>query len=138
MNKKPDLIISSLDQDRLYELLESLPQNNYLECIGLEEELARAKIVAPNEIPPNRVTMNSCVKFRVESTKKEFELILAYPKDIEPTANNKISVLAPVGSALIGLSIGDSIEWSKLNGDILKVEIINISYQPEREGVFHR
>jgi len=133
MNKKPDITISSLDADRLYDLIDSLPKNKLAGIQELEEELTRATIISPQEMPSNIVTMNSTVRFFVEPTQKEFELTLVYPKNLD--ANGKtISILAPVGSALLGLSIGDEIEWPKPGGGNLKVKITQITYQPEMSG----
>jgi len=137
MNKKPEIIISSLDSDRLYALIETLPANSLPGISALEEELDRAKIVDSKDIPPTIVTMNSTVKFSVESSKEESVLTLVYPKDMDSNSN-KISILAPVGSALLGLSQGDQIEWPKPGGGLIKVTIKEITYQPERAGEFHR
>ena len=68
MNTRPEITISSLDADRLYKLIESLPKNSFAGRVDLESELARARVVDPAEIPPTTVTMNSTVKFAVEST----------------------------------------------------------------------
>jgi regulator of nucleoside diphosphate kinase len=81
----------------------------------LEAELDRADVVEPQEIPPTVVTMNSTVKFRVHSSQEEFQLTLVYPKDVDQSGGT-ISVLAPVGSALLGLSQGDEIEWPMPGG----------------------
>ncbi|MGV3001638.1 nucleoside diphosphate kinase regulator [Vibrio sp.] len=133
MKSRPEIVLSSLDSERLYSLIDSLPKNSVPGIEELEDELSRAKIVEPNEIPANIVTMNSTVRFFVESSQKEFELTLVYPKNV--ASNGKtISILAPVGSALLGLSIGDQIEWPKPGGDFLKVKITEITYQPERAG----
>lgn len=137
MNKKPEIIISSLDLDRLYNLIESLPKSGVVGVSELEAELARANVVSPSDVPPTVVTMNSTVKFSVESSQDEFVLTLVYPKDIDSTGS-KISILAPVGSALLGLSQGDQIEWPKPGGGVLKVRIEDITYQPERAGELHR
>ncbi|MDV7104673.1 nucleoside diphosphate kinase regulator [Vibrio sp. TH_r3] len=134
MNTKPDIILSSLDVDRIYKLIESLPRNS-LSTEELEEELERATIVAPEKLPPNVVTMNSKVKFVIEATKKEFELVLSYPKDMDDSGN-KVSILAPIGSALLGLSVGDSIKWPKPDGLLIDVTITDVTYQPEREGEY--
>lgn len=136
MKSRPEITISSVDSDRLYDLIDSLPKNSIAGINELEEELGRATIVAPKEVPPTIVTMNSTVKFSVESTQKEFELTLVYPKDIDSNGKT-ISILAPVGSALLGLSIGDEIEWPKPGGGNLKVKITEIIYQPERSGDHH-
>jgi regulator of nucleoside diphosphate kinase len=137
MNTKPQLIISSLDAERLEALLHSLPNTAFPGRAGLETELARAKIVAPEQIPPTVVTMNSTVKFTVENSNEEFCLTLVYPKDMDAKGGS-ISVLAPVGSALLGLSKGDQIEWPKPGGGMIKVRIDEITYQPERAGEYFR
>lgn len=137
MNTRPEITISSLDADRLNNLIESLPKNSFAGKNELEAELARANVVAPELIPQTIVTMNSTVKFVIESTKEEFELTLVYPKDID-SSGKKISILAPVGSALLGLSQGDEIEWPKPGGGFLKVTLREVVYQPERAGEFHR
>lgn len=94
-------------------------------------------MVDPEEIPPTVVTMNSTVRFRVESSAEEFCLTLVYPKDVD-TSGEKISILAPVGSALLGLAQGDEIEWPKPGGGVLRVRIVEVTYQPERSGEYYR
>ncbi|MEJ6076961.1 nucleoside diphosphate kinase regulator [Vibrio sp. 1-Bac 57] len=137
MNKKPEITISSLDLERLYKIIDLIPKSSVAGVSGLEEELARANIVDPEQIHPDLVTMNSTVKFAVESSMKEFTLTLVYPKDID-SKGERISILAPVGSALLGLTIGDKIEWPKPGGGFIKVTIQEILYQPERGGELHR
>jgi regulator of nucleoside diphosphate kinase len=137
VNTKPVITISSLDADRLYNLIETQPAKSLASVHDLEAELDRANIVDPKEVPPGIVTMNSTVDFIVEATNEEFVLTLVYPKDID-ASGEKISVLAPVGSALLGLSQGDEIEWPKPGGGVIKVMIKEVTYQPERAGEFHR
>lgn len=136
MSDRPAITISTLDADRLYTLIESVPTN----ITGLQEleaELDRANIVEPTEVPGNIITMNSTVDFIVESTQEEFVLTLVYPKDIDQSGE-KISILAPVGSALLGLAQGDVIEWPRPGGGLIKVLIKEVTYQPERAGELHR
>lgn len=137
MSAKPKIMISSLDAERLEMLLESLPQSAFPGRDDLEAELARAEVVDPEEIPPTVVTMNSTVRFKVESSAEEFCLTLVYPKDVD-TSGEKISILAPVGSALLGLAQGDEIEWPKPGGGVLRVRIVEVTYQPERSGEYYR
>lgn len=137
MTTKPPIILSSLDAERLERLLESMPKNAFPGRTDLEAELERAELVDPENIPPNVVTMNSTVKFRIESSSEEFSLTLVYPKDADAKGGT-ISVLAPVGSALLGLSQGDEIEWPGPGGKALKVRIVEVTYQPERAGEYHR
>lgn len=137
MNTRPEITVSSLDADRLYRLMEALPKNSFAGEAELEMELARANVVPPELVPPTVVTMNSTVKFVIESSNEEFELTLVYPKDLD-ASGKKISILAPVGSALLGLSQGDEIEWPKPGGGSLKVKISEVVFQPERAGELHR
>lgn len=137
MNSRPKIIISSLDAERLEKLLDSLPKGSFPGKEELEAELTRADIVDPEDIPSTVITMNSTVKFKVESSPEDFTLTLVYPKDID-ASSNKISILAPVGSALIGLSVGDSIEWPKPGGGVIQVRVEDVIYQPERSGEYHR
>lgn len=136
MDTRPKIVISSLDAERLESLLESLPEGAFPGRAALEAELLRADVVDPEQIPPTVVTMNSTVRFRVASA-EDFNLTLVYPKDVG-ASGDRISVLAPVGSALLGLSQGDEIEWPRPGGGMLKVRIEEVTYQPERAGEFHR
>ena len=137
MTIRPKIIISSLDAIRLEKLLESLPDSVFPGKDDLEVELARAEVVDPKEIPSTVVTMNSTVKFEIVSTSKDFYLTLVYPKDVDANGGT-ISVLAPVGSALLGLSQGDEIEWPRPGGGVLQVRIKEVTYQPERSGEYLR
>lgn len=128
---KPKLTISSRDAERLEALLASLPNRSFPGRDDLEAELARADIVPPDEIPANVVTMNSRVRFRMESSQEAFYLTLVYPQDVDAKGGT-ISILAPVGSALLGLSAGDEIEWPKPGGGTLRVCIEEVIAQPER------
>lgn len=137
MSTRPKIIISSLDAERLEKLLDSIPDRAFPGRDELEAELARADVVEPRDVPPEVVTMNSTVRFEVESSAEEFRLTLVYPKDVD-ASGQKISILAPVGSALLGLSQGDEIEWPKPGGGSLRVRIREVTYQPERAGEYHR
>lgn len=132
---RPKIIISSLDATRLEKLIGRLDDAQFPSKGDLQAEIDRADIVAPEDMPSNVVTMNSTVVFKVESSGKEFSLTLVYPKDSDG-GNNKISILAPVGSALLGLSEGDEISWPKPGGGQLQVRISKVIYQPERSGDF--
>lgn len=137
MAARPKIIISERDAERLEDMLESLPANAFPGKGALQAELARAEIVPPLEIPPGVVTMNSTVKFRVSSSNEEFSLTLVYPRDVDQSGTT-ISILAPVGSAMLGLTQGDEIEWPGPGGVTLKVRVEEILYQPERAGEYHR
>lgn len=135
MDHRPPIIVSDLDAARLEKILDSLGGDLSPNWEDLQTELDRAKIVKPEEIPPDVVTMNSTVLFRIEPSNKEFSLTLVYPNDYDLSAD-KISILAPVGSALLGLREGDTISWPKPGGGVLQVRVLKVVYQPERSGDF--
>ena len=99
----------------------------------LEDELARADVVAPQEIPENVVTMNARVKITIAPANEPTEIILVYPHDFRGD-KGQVNVLAPVGAAILGLSEGQEIEWPQPDGHLMKVKIEKVLYQPEREG----
>jgi regulator of nucleoside diphosphate kinase len=129
--RQDKLIVTSRDFDRLETLLESLPAGAFSGKAALQEELSRAEIVEPEDVPPNVVTMNSIVRFLLEETGEEFQQRLVYPKEGE--GPDRISILAPVGSALLGLSVGDELEWPLPSGRISTVKVVEVVHQPERE-----
>jgi len=135
LEQKPKIILSSQDLERLEALLYALGNNLSPDKAALLQELGRADVLEPQEIPPTVVTMNSTVRFTVEN-RDEFCLTLVYPKDVDGQPD-RISVLAPVGSALLGLSVGDSMAWP-MPGGVVHVTIEELVYQPERAGEFHR
>jgi regulator of nucleoside diphosphate kinase len=137
LNTKPKIVLSSRDVERLESLLATLRNDTSPHKAALEEELARAEIVEPEDMPPSVVTMNSTVRFIMEASGEEFCMTLVYPKNMngEP---DRISILAPVGSALLGLSTGDQIEWPRPGGGVIQVKITEVVFQPERVGELHR
>lgn len=137
MSRKPHLILSSLDVDRLEALLAQMSPGAFPGKNDLEAEIARADIVEAGDIPPDVVTMNSTVTFDMAESGKQFQLTLVYPKDLDGSAD-KVSVFAPVGSSLLGLSIGDELVWPSVGGKNMTVHVTGIVYQPERAGELHR
>lgn len=130
---KPAIIISSLDLARLERLLEQPAHANQPTALRLGDELARANVVPPTQLPPDVVSMNSTVTFVEEISHKEHHLTLVYPKDAD-AASGRVSVLAPIGAALLGLSIGQRIDWLAPDGHPLRVRVAAIAYQPEASG----
>jgi len=138
MNKsKPRIVMTSRDLERLEKLIQALPANAFPSKAALEAELERAEIVEPERIPPDVVTMNSTVRFTLTESREEFSLTLVYPHESQGQPD-RISILAPVGSALLGLSVGDEIQWSMPGGGVSTVRVVEVSYQPERAGELHR
>ena len=133
--KTPDIMLSVTDFERLDKLLSSLSEDT----IGydtLSQELERATLVAPEALPADVVSMNSTVRFRLANGKQS-TLTLVYPKDLDQSGD-KISILAPVGSALLGLKCGDTINWPLPSGEMSSITVEEVLYQPERAGLYHR
>jgi regulator of nucleoside diphosphate kinase len=99
----------------------------------LEEILDLARIVNPDKVPHNVVTMNSRVLFEDLSTGEEGTVTIVYPSDADPTSG-RISVLSPVGAALLGESEGGEVELPLPHGQVRRIRISNVLYQPEAQG----
>lgn len=138
-NKRPEqppITVSRLDLERIEALLESASYKNVPGIDSLQIELNRANVVEPHEVPRGLVTMNSQVLFRDEELKAEYGLTLVYPGANNPPG--AVSILAPVGSALLGLSVGQSISWQVPGGRELRLRVLDVTYQPEANGEYHR
>jgi regulator of nucleoside diphosphate kinase len=123
--------LTSQDVDRLERLVASVRKTENI--LALEEQLEHAVVVPPREIPNEVATMNSRVRFRDEDTGEEDAATIVYPSDAEPSLG-RVSVLAPVGSALLGLTVGDLVDWPVPRGRSRRLRIISIDYQPEAAG----
>ena len=97
-------------------------------------ELDSAKIVDPQDVPGNIVTMNSVVKISFLNNNKQIQFRIVYP-DQSNIKENKISIFSPVATALIGYKEKDEIEWILPSG-LTKIRIDQIIYQPEASGDF--
>ncbi|MGN6513474.1 MAG: nucleoside diphosphate kinase regulator [Lysobacteraceae bacterium] len=133
---RPPLLLSRLDCERLEALLEG-PFAAGLDTHALAAELERAEVVEPAQVPADVVTMNSVVRVRDEDSGGERELALVYPHEADGSAD-RVSVLAPVGSALLGLRVGDAIDWPMPGGRSARLRVLSIRYQPEAAGDLHR
>lgn len=133
----PPITLSSRDLARLEALLDSPALQRHPAAQALAAELARAHVVAPEQMPADVVTMNSRIDFIDETSGGRRSLTLVYPQDAD-AAHHRVSVLAPVGSALLGLRIGDAIDWPAPSGTTLRLRVAAIGYQPEAAGDFHR
>jgi regulator of nucleoside diphosphate kinase len=126
------LVITDLDLQRLVPIVE---QSDTLASELLDWELRRATIVEQRSVSPDVVTMNSEVVYEDFATGARRTVRLVYPKDAD-ASRGWISVLAPIGSALLGLKVGQEIEWA-LPAGRKRVFVVEIRYQPESRGDFH-
>jgi regulator of nucleoside diphosphate kinase len=132
-------IITSADRRRLGTLIDTAAQDRLVErryLNDLEAELERATAIEPQEVPADVITMNSEVRLRDLDADEALEFTLVYPRDASPN-EGRVSVLAPIGTAIIGYRTGDVIEWQVPAGTVrLKVE--EVVYQPESAGDYER
>lgn len=135
MSSTPSITITRLDLQRLERLLDSLEDFGPA-AQALEAELARAQVVGHAEVPAGVVTMNSRVHCREEGSGKDYHLTLVYPQDAG--SEGTVSILAPVGCALLGLSVGQHIDWPAPSGKVLKLTLLAVEYQPEAAGEYQR
>ena len=130
---QPSIILTRLDVQRLEQLMDNL-DDSLPGVVALQNELDRAEsVVGHDEVPAGVVTMNSRVHCREQGSGKDYHLTLVYPKDANAD-EGKISILAPVGSALLGLQVGQHINWPAPGGKTLKLELLEVEYQPEAAG----
>ncbi|EPX4127133.1 nucleoside diphosphate kinase regulator [Vibrio alginolyticus] len=135
MSENNSIYISSLDMNRITALLDKMP-NIAAELVELEAELDRATVLEPEQMPDNVVTMNSTVEFKFSGEDRTMTKTLVYPSELK--SSDDISIFAPVGSALIGLSVGQKLDWPMPNNQLKTIEIVDITYQPERCGALNR
>ncbi|MEG0342825.1 nucleoside diphosphate kinase regulator [Acinetobacter sp. TY1] len=132
MASKPNIIISEQDLHRLETMLEHqtvlTPTMKHL-----EDELARAEVVEPQNVPTDVVTMNAKVLITIAPATESTEITLVYPHDFKGE-KGQVNIIAPIGAAILGLSEGQDIEWPQPDGHMMKVKIEKVLYQPEREG----
>ncbi len=109
--REPAIILGKEDVERLRAVVEAHAFGRDAAATErLEAELDRATIVPQAEVPPDVVTMNARIVFEDPEAGRRREITLSYPRDADP-ANGRISILAPVAMALLGLRVGDSIDW---------------------------
>ncbi|MBU4227897.1 nucleoside diphosphate kinase regulator [bacterium] len=137
MSKKL-IYITNNDMKRLRELIMVAREfgngdKKYLR--ELEDELDKGEVVNSRDIPHDVITMNSKVRLRDINTQKEMICWLVFPDDSNAD-QGKISILAPIGTALLGYKVGDIIEW-RVPAGLTKLKVEEILYQPEAAGDYN-
>ncbi|MCU0596752.1 MAG: nucleoside diphosphate kinase regulator [Desulfobacterota bacterium] len=132
------IYITEYDLERLTKLIEELDDSDSQDkgyLVHLQEELDHAHIVPSSAIPEDVITMNSQVCLVDQGTQNEERLTLVFPQDAD-ISKGRISVLAPIGTAMLGYRVGEVFRWKVPAGErILKVR--EILYQPEAAGDYH-
>lgn len=119
----PELVISAADEERLAELAASISDSRPELAEALLGELARARSVGDDAVPPGTVRMGSTLTYEAEGQQRRVTLVFPSEADIDA---GKVSVLTPIGAALIGLSEGQSIDWTALDGRTHRLTILSV------------
>ncbi|MGH7490850.1 MAG: nucleoside diphosphate kinase regulator [bacterium] len=136
--KSKTIYVTANDAKRLQTLLEVAKRSQYYGSNDLKKlgaELNRATIVASRDVPGDVITMNSKVRLLDLGTKEEMTYTLVFPDEAE-VSEGKISVLAPIGTAMLGFRMGDTITWEVPAG-VRRIKVLALLYQPEASGDFH-
>ena len=113
-DRLPPIVISRTDYERLAALVDSRQRSALWRTLA--DELSRADIVEPEAVPATVVTMGSAVEYVDDSTGESRRVVLVYPGQ-EDISAGRVSVLTPVGTALIGLAVGHTAAWQTRSGE---------------------
>lgn len=131
-----NIIVTAKDLTRLTKLValerEFGKSRDSIALLALEKELARAVVVDERDMPEQVITMNSKFTITNMETQEQIDYTLVYPEDAD-VFENKISVMAPIGTAVLGYAEGDTFEWL-VPGGVVTYQIEKILYQPEASG----
>jgi regulator of nucleoside diphosphate kinase len=122
---KPAIVLSAEDYKRLSTLAYASSKRLQNLADELAHEIERARVLAADELPSEIVRMNSEVEFRDETTGRIQNVVLVYPEDAD-ISKHKISVLTPIGTALIGLRKGHSITWKTVSGEVRRLTVLSV------------
>ena len=132
------IYITEYDMARLRELIADMKRFAYYgrdDIKDLEAELDRGQLVAPQDVPHDVITMNSRACLLDLDTAEEMIYTLVFPKEAG-IDQGKISILAPIGTAMLGYRVGDVFEWHVPDG-IRRLKVKTVLYQPEAAGDYH-
>jgi regulator of nucleoside diphosphate kinase len=130
--KRKKIVITETDFERLQWLIDSWQQSSQRDAErldDLENELRRAMVVKSGKVPPDVVTMNSRVRIKDLNRGRELTYQIVFPEHAD-LDENRISVLAPIGTALLGYRAGTTVEWQVPSGT-RRFRILDVEYQPE-------
>ena len=135
LKQSASIYITEHDHERLSGLIESNRERDAADMEyfqRLEEALDRAEIVDPKEIPTDVITMRSQVRLKDLVTGEAKIYALVFPTEAN-VSEGKISILAPIGTAILGYKRGDTIEWPVPSG-LRRIKVDEVLYQPEAAG----
>jgi regulator of nucleoside diphosphate kinase len=128
------IYITQQDMTRLRPLIEGIKHSRD-DLRGLQAELERARVVTAADLPPDVITMNSKARLRDLDTGEEMIFTVVFPGSAS-IEHDRISVVAPIGTAMLGHRVGDKFEWEVPAGSV-RLQVEEVLYQPEAAGDFH-
>ena len=129
----PPITLNTVDAERLLRLADIARRRFPNTAEFLSREVERANVVSPSQILPGVAAMGSEVEFRDDTTGQVRRVTLAYPHEADLDAG-RISVLTPIGAALIGLSVSQSIEWETPLGERRSLTVLRVKPGPAAEA----
>ncbi|MBU3142832.1 nucleoside diphosphate kinase regulator [Clostridium sp. CF012] len=127
------IFITKSDKDKLLGIISKYEDlKNKQNLKDLEAEINRADVTSPEQLPRDVITMNTKVSLLIGDTEEEFSLV--YPSEAD-ISENKISVLSPIGTAILGYCEGSIIEWKVPNGTV-QIEVKKVLFQPEAQDSY--
>jgi regulator of nucleoside diphosphate kinase len=132
---QPSIFLTTKDVEKLRDLIREAFHTEYRGSDYLKQlagEIEKASVVEPNQIPSDVITLNSTARLIDRATKEEMVYTLVFPEDAD-SSQGKISILAPIGTAMLGYKVGDTFEWDTPGGKRI-IHVKEILYQPEASG----
>ncbi len=130
------ILLTERDLERLKKLVDHEREfgkaGETKEMKDLQMELERAQVVSPEDIPAGTITMNAKFLLKHLDSEELTEYSLVYPEDAD-FFENKISIMAPIGTAMLGYQEGDEVDWQVPAGTV-RLRVEKVLYQPEASG----
>ena len=123
MSSSPPIVVATEDRTRLLQLVASTDDADVAE--QLEVELDRARVLPLSEVPDDVIVMNSELEYEDVATRQHRRLRLVYPHEANSNAG-RVSIMAPLGCALLGLRIGQEIDW-RMPGGLRRLRVLSVT-----------
>jgi len=132
---RPAIYLSQADVEKIRLLIHKMLQSEKRVKSNIQQlksELERALVVDPHKVPPDCITMRSQALLKDQETGETMTYTLVFPEDAD-IDQGKISVLAPIGTAMLGCRVGDHFEW-ETPGGTRSIRVEKLLFQPEAAG----
>ena len=132
---QPRIFITTKDAEKLRKLIRKAYHSDYRGSDYLKKlagEIEKASVVDPDQIPSDVIALNSTARLVDQQTGEEMLYTLVFPEEAD-VSRGKISILAPIGTAMLGYKLGDTFEWDTPGGTRI-IRVKEILYQPEASG----